>query len=143
EALMHNYKLVWDDFCSWYLEMVKPEYGHPINQTTYNQVKENFSKVLTLLHPFMPFITEELYHTLHDWKPVKPLVVTPYPVVSDLQVVNDLGLGLVSELRNIRNSKGLSPKQAFELVIMSGQAEIYKPWEFIISKLANVSSITY
>jgi valyl-tRNA synthetase len=143
EALMHNYKLVWDDFCSWYLEMVKPDYGHPINQTTYNQVKENFGKVLTLLHPFMPFITEELYHTLHDWKPVKPLVVTPYPVVSDIQIVNDLGLGLVSELRNIRNSKGLSPKQAFELVIMSTQAELYKPWEFVISKLANVSKITY
>jgi valyl-tRNA synthetase len=140
---MVNYKLIWDDFCSWYLEMVKPVFGDPVNESTLKQVKANFANVLTLLHPFMPFITEELYNALHDWKPVKPLIVTPYPGVKEVQSINDSALGLISEIRNIRNNKGLSPKVAFELIIKTEDENIYRNWEQIAGKLANVSGISY
>jgi len=143
EALMDNYKLIWDDFCSWYLEMVKPEFGQPIHESVYLQVKTNFGRVLTLLHPFMPFITEELYHAMHNWKPIQPLVISPYPKSMQVVSVNEQALGIISEIRNIRNSKGLSPKVSFELIVVSQQESIYKVWEHIIQKLANVSLISY
>ncbi len=143
EALMNTYKLIWDDFCSWYLEMLKPEFGEPIHKSAYEKVKTGFGNVLKLLHPFMPFITEELYHVLHNWNVSRPLIVSDYPKTGTTEPVNDAALGIISEIRNIRNSKGLSPKQAFDLIIMTKDETAYRKWEFVISKLANISSITY
>jgi valyl-tRNA synthetase len=144
EALMTVYKLIWDDFCSWYLEMIKPVYGEPINESTLAQAKLNLEKVLTLLHPFMPFITEELYHVLYNGQPEKPLIVSAYPKAAVIEKsIDDNALAVISEIRNIRNSKGLSPKIAFELIVKTSHEENYKKWESILLKLANVSSITY
>jgi valyl-tRNA synthetase len=144
EALMATYKLIWDDFCSWYLEMVKPAYGEAINESALVEVKDNFEKVLKLLHPFMPFITEELYQALYEGKPPRALIVTAFPIAMEIGVrTDDKALEIISELRNIRNSKGISPKVSFDLIVKTEQEGIYKIWESIIRKLANVSNITY
>ncbi len=144
EALMATYKLIWDDFCSCYLEMVKPNYGSPINESTLAEIKINFEKILSLLHPFMPFITEELYHALHEGKPEKALVMSAFPKAeSKIIGIDDKALTIISEIRNIRNSKGISPKIALKLIIKTENAESYKAWECIICKMVNVSSIHY
>jgi valyl-tRNA synthetase len=144
EALMTIYKLIWDDFCSWYLEMVKPVYGEPINESTLAQAKNNLEKVLTLLHPFMPFITEELYHVLYEGQPTKPMIVHAYPKMAEsIATIDDRALQIITEIRNIRNNKGLSPKVAFDVIIKTEQEGIYKAWETTIGKLANVSAILY
>lgn len=144
ESLMCSYKLIWDDFCSWYLEMVKPVYGQPINASTMEDVKQNFINVLSLLHPFMPFITEELFHILHENKVNKPLVVSAYPMLEDsIPVINDKALSLITEIRTIRNSKGLSPKLAFDVYINTDQVDEYKLWEYTFCKLANINQVFY
>jgi valyl-tRNA synthetase len=144
ESLMCSYKLIWDDFCSWYLEMVKPVYGQPINASTMEDVKQNFISVLSLLHPFMPFITEELFHILHNNKVNKPLVISAYPMLEDsMPVINDKALSLITEIRTIRNSKGLSPKLAFDVYINTDQVEEYKIWEYTFCKLANINQVFY
>ncbi len=144
EALMATYKLIWDDFCSCYLEMVKPNYGSPINESTLAEIKINFEKILSLLHPFMPFITEELYHALHEGKPEKALVISAFPKAESKVIgIDDKALTIISEIRNIRNSKGISPKIALKLIIKTENAESYKAWESIICKMVNVSSIHY
>ncbi len=144
EALMKVYKLIWDDFCSSYLEMVKPAFGEPVSQSTLNYVKAHFEAVLKLLHPFMPFISEELYQALHEGKAAKPLIVSPYPsrgIVGEMASEN--ALALISEIRNIRNSKGLSPKVSLDLIICTEDEAQYQSWELIIRKLANTGTITY
>ncbi len=144
EALMSVYKLVWDDFCSWYLEMVKPVYGEPINQSTMAEVKANFENILTLLQPFMPFISEELHHALYEGTPAKALIVTDFPKATEVvNPVDDKALAIIAEVRNLRNSKGLSPKVAFEVIVKTEQPANYQGWESIIQKLANVSGISY
>jgi valyl-tRNA synthetase len=144
DALMNAYKLVWDDFCSWYLEMVKPVFGEPMSESTMRTVKNKFEKVLALIHPFMPFISEELHHALHEGKPEKALIVSEYPKAKEISAdIKDNALVLISEIRNIRNSKGLSPKLGFDLIVNTSDVEAYKAWEGIISKLANITSIQY
>lgn len=144
EALMTIYKLIWDDFCSSYLEMVKPAFGEPIAHETILQVKLHFDQVLKLLHPFMPFISEELHFALHDGNPEKALVVTEFPKLNkSFNTINDQALSIVSELRNMRNSKGLSPKQAFDVMIVTDNENAYKPWESILRKLACIDNISY
>lgn len=144
EALMSTYKLIWDDFCSWYLEMVKPAFGSPISKSTLAAVKANFESVLTLLHPFMPFITEELYHAIHEGNPPKAMIVAAFPKASEIvNPVDDRALGIIAEIRNLRNSKGLSPKIEFEAIIKTSNQSSYQPWENIIGKLANVSTVSY
>lgn len=144
EALMGVYKLIWDDFCSWYLEMIKPEFGQPIAKQTLTTVQADFDRLLALLHPFMPFISEELHTALHNGNPEKPMIVSNYPAVSlKIDEVWDGALSIVTELRTLRNSKGISPKEAFDVMVKTETTERYKMWEPIVSKLANVSLFTY
>lgn len=144
EALMGVYKLIWDDFCSWYLEMVKPEFGSPVSESTLQAVKDRFEQVLKLLHPFMPFISEELYQAMHNGNAPEALIVSGYPKANvQVHMVSDNALQVISEIRNIRNAKGLSPKQSFELIISSSNPAVYDGWEDMMRKLANLSSITY
>ncbi len=144
DALMGIYKLIWDDFCSGYLEMVKPNFGDPISQSTLNEVKSHFENVLRLLHPFMPFISEELHQILFDGKPEKAMILSEYPKAGmSYDTINDNPLQIVSEVRNMRNSKGLSPKQSFDAIVFTASVEAYKPWEYIVGKLGNISSFTY
>lgn len=137
EALMSVYKLIWDDFCSTLLEAVKPPYGEKMSEQTLDGVKSAFNTVLRLLHPFMPFITEELYHALSSEAPEKPCMLSDYPVSKGLEQPSDLPLELVSEIRNIRNSKGLSPKETLKVVLKTDQA-VFGSNRELIEKLANI-----
>lgn len=109
EALMTLYKLIWDDFCSWYLEMIKPEYQQPIDQTTLNQSIDFFERLMQLLHPFMPFITEEIWHTVRERGEKESICISAYPVLKPLsaqqeQLIEEsqLAFEIVTAIREIR-----------------------------------------
>ena len=136
DALMNIYKLVWDDFCSVYLEAVKPVYGQPMSKSAAEQVKSYFSDLMKLLHPFMPFITEELYHAMNGGD----VIIADYPSAKKNNSKNkdyhDEPLILVSEIRNLRNSKGLSPKETLEIWVE--KSELFIEFKEMAEKLANV-----
>ncbi len=144
DALMVLYKLAWDDFCSQYLEMVKPPYGEKIYAEAKEQALKFFGKLLHLLHPFMPFITEELYHEMHEGKPLQPLIVSAYPQPqTDFAKADMRPLKLISELRNLRASKGIPLKERLEVVVITNEPQVYKDFELIIKKLAHLESIVF
>lgn len=147
DALMSTYKLVWDDFCSWYLEMIKPAYQHPIDQETYDKTLVFLENVLKLLHPFMPFITEELWHEIKDRQQNEALIVSSWPTASgfDDQTIKDAAhiFEVVSQIRNIRASKGISPKEQFELTIHTTDPGVYRQFDAVFKKLANLSSVAF
>jgi valyl-tRNA synthetase len=137
DALMALYKLIWDDFCAVLLEAVKPPYGENMSKETVAQVRLAFDKVLRLLHPFMPFITEELHHVLHANNPGKPCIIEHYPKSEGLPIPSELPLVLVTEIRMIRNAKGISPKETLEVVLLTDD-EAFKQKQAMIEKLANI-----
>jgi valyl-tRNA synthetase len=145
EALMGIYKLVWDDFCAWYLEMIKPVYQQPIDQETYRMTVGYFEDILRLLHPLMPFLTEELWHDdlFAQRTEMECCIVSPYPVAGDIdtKLVNDIDIikQVISEIRNIRNTKQISPKEALNLKIKVNSEIKYKDYFTIVSRLANVT----
>lgn len=146
DALMAIYKLIWDDFCSWYLELIKPAYQAPIERETHETVKVFFQKILTLAHPFMPFLTEELWHDeLFGKREEKDcIIVAQYPVVKDfdIRLIKDFEIvqQIISEVRSIRNAKGISPKVELPLAINAGGIDFETHRESII-KLANISTL--
>ncbi|MDP1728086.1 MAG: valine--tRNA ligase [Bacteroidota bacterium] len=147
EALMSIYKLIWDDYCAWYLEMIKPVYGEPIDESTYKQTVIFFEELMKVLHPFMPFITEEIWQNMAERKQGESICIEKYPeikLVSDLPTP-DLSrvFESIQQIRNLRNAKGLSPKESFEIFIKANSENLYKPYMFLIQKLANVSAITF
>lgn len=147
EALMATYKLVWDDFCAWYLEMIKPQYQHPVDAETKKITIQYFEQILRLLHPFMPFLTEELYHDelFGERAEMDCCIVAEYPVIGQaneaLLKEAELVKGLVSEIRNVRNKRQISPKEALPLAIKVNSGLDYKQWENIVFKLANIEQI--
>ncbi|AWW31951.1 valine--tRNA ligase [Echinicola strongylocentroti] len=147
DALMSTYKLVWDDFCSWYLEMIKPEYQKPIDLETYEKTLGYFEAIMKVLHPFMPFITEELWHQVKGRDVKDALIVSSWPTKAayDEKLINDAAqvFEVVSQVRNIRASKGISPKEAFDLTINTQNQEIYTSFEAILKKLANLSKVDF
>lgn len=138
EALMATYKLIWDDFCAVLLEAVKPPYGDAASAETVNGVKQGFDEILKLLHPFMPFITEELHHSLHNGKPSQPCINELWPTITNLDAISDLPLDLVSQIRMIRSEKGISPKETLVVVTQSYHSEMDQYKQFI-EKLANIT----
>lgn len=140
DALMAVYKLVWDDFCSVLLEAVKPPHGEKLHPKILQGVKQHFDNLMKLLHPFMPFITEELHHALHASNPDKPCIVDAYPKSNGLGLPSELPLILVAEIRNVRNSKGVSPKEKLEVVLLSND-KIFTRNLALIEKLANVTLV--
>ncbi len=142
EALMKSYKLVWDDFCSWYLEMIKPAYGTPIDRETYEATLGIFDRLMRILHPFMPFVTEEIWHALADRPEGSSIMVQHMPrsVFFDQRMLDDFELAreIIAGVRNLRNSKGLSPKEQLELFI-KGQCPAM--FNGIICKLGCISKI--
>ena len=146
DALMSMYTLVWaDGFCSWYLEMIKPEYGKPIDRATYDITITFFEELMKMLHPFMPFLTEEVWQLLADRQDGESICVVDYPKQGTFdQVILDkaeVAFAVVSEVRNIRNQKGISPNEALELFINTNDMSVFNEFESIIKKLANISSI--
>ena len=147
DALMSTYKLVWDDFCSWYLEMIKPAYQKPIDQQTYDKTIGFLENVLKLLHPFMPFITEELWQEIKFREPKEALIISPWPkpLAFDQNIITGAQhvFEVVSQIRNIRASKGISPKESFELTINTTDQDTYRRFDSIFRKLANLSTVEY
>ncbi|WP_026135674.1 valine--tRNA ligase [Nafulsella turpanensis] len=147
DALMTVYKLAWDDFCSWYLEMVKPPFGDPIDKETYEATLDHLDKLLKLLHPFMPFITEEIWQTMKERKDGESISIEAWPTAENIDeaFLRDAAKAFeaVTQVRNLRNSKGLSPKEALELQIKTKEPGVYQRFEGIINKLANISSLSF
>lgn len=142
EALMKNYKLVWDDFCSWYLEVIKPAHGQPIDRETYYSTLDIFDRLMLMLHPFMPFVTEEIWHALRERCESASIMLqhVPHSVFYDPRILADFDQArdIIAGVRNLRNSKGLSPKEELKLYIKGDNAETFRG---IIRKLGNVSQI--
>ena len=149
EALLATYKLVWDDFCAWYLEMIKPEYVNgqslPIDQETYNTTLNFFEKILKVMHPFMPFITEEIWHLIKERKEGEFIMLASWPAATsihaDLLVQFSATEALITEIRNFRNSKGISPKEPLQLFVKGEKNVGKKLFAPIVKKLGNLQSI--
>ena len=145
EALMAVYKLFWDEFSSWYLEMVKPAYGSPIDATTYNQTLSFFETLLKMLHPFMPFITEELWQHIFDRNEGESIMRAELkldaPTDDDNAVVNAIESvkQIVGGVRTVRNQKNIPNKDALVLQVV-GQNN-FEAYASVISKMANLSAI--
>ena len=145
EALMAVYKLFWDEFSSWYLEMVKPAYGSPIDATTYNQTLSFFETLLKMLHPFMPFITEELWQHIFDRNEGESIMRAELkldaPTNEDNAVVNAIESvkQIVGGVRTVRNQKNIPNKDALVLQVV-GQNN-FEAYASVISKMANLSAI--
>lgn len=146
EALMEVYHLFWDEFSSWFLEMVKPAYGSPIDKATYQSVLGAFDHLLHLLHPFMPFITEELWQHLTERKAGESIMVSPQTIAApaegdDVILANvEIVKNVVAGVRAIRNTKNISPRETLDLqVIGTDPVPVY---DCIIVKMANVGGVT-
>jgi len=149
EAIMAVYKLVWDDFCAWYLEMVKPVYQQPIDAQTYKATIGYFEEILKLLHPFMPFITEELWHDeiFGERSAQDCCIVAQLPVIEewDARQLNHFEniKQAITEIRNTRNSKKISPKETLDLAIINNSDIDYEAFLPIIKKLGNIGNISF
>jgi valyl-tRNA synthetase len=143
DALMSNYTLFWDDFASWYLEIVKPPYGESIDEKTYNETVSIFNKLLKLLHPFMPFITEELWHDLNEKPENDTIMFEAYPESDEIdQTISDTFIhakDLINKLRNIRQQHQISPKEP--LLLYAESASFLDNYRQLILKLGNISAI--
>jgi len=145
EALKTIYGLIWDDFCSWYLEWIKPGFEQPMHAGVYEKTVEFYDSLLQLLHPFMPFITEEIHHTLKTQS--EDLCVKLYTpnVVVNKEVLNAGSLlqNVISTLRDARNKNQIKPKDAIELHIQTANNAPYQTIQNILAKQINASSIEY
>ena len=147
EALMTTYKLVWNDFCSWYLEMVKPAYQQPIDQPTLDKTLEFFERVVKVLHPFMPFISEEIWHGLNNREGEDCLIIAEWPKVGnvdkDLLKSAELAFEIVSQSRNLRNAKQISPKVELPLYVKSENSAMIEQFSSLVAKMANLSEVSF
>ncbi len=147
DALMTVYKLVWNDFCSWYLEMIKPDYGKPIDRYTFDKTIGFFERLMKVLHPFMPFITEEIWSEIKDRGAGEDVIVAEWPKVGafDTQLISEMDeiIEVISSIRNTRNSKGISPKEALVLHIKTSAEDHFKRYFGIIQQMANISEIHF
>ena len=143
DALHLLYKLIWDDFCSWYLEAIKPGYGEPVSKEVYDQTILYFEELMKLIHPFMPFLSEELWQNIAERTPENALVIAqqrkPETFNQDLIKNFDSAKELISGIRNYRQSKGISPRESVEVFTNATAFEN----ENLIKKLANVAEINF
>lgn len=146
DALMATYKLVWDDYCSWLLEMVKPSYGDSMDQKTYDEVVDILENILKILHPFVPFVSEEIWQQLKSRTPQEALIISKWPENRkiDTEIISEFNIAseVVGGIRNIRKEKNISFKDAISLDILNTEnsSETFNP---IIQKLGNISEINY
>ncbi|WP_047789498.1 valine--tRNA ligase [Tenacibaculum mesophilum] len=146
DALMAIYKLITDDFSSWLLEIVKPGYQQPIDAKTYKAVIEVLENNLKVLHPFMPFLTEEIWQHITERTPEDALIIAKYPTVGETNeelITNfEFATGVVSGIRTIRKNKNISFKDAVELSVVNNE-KFTKEFDVVIQKLTNASDINY
>ncbi|HEY6161239.1 MAG TPA: valine--tRNA ligase [Bacteroidia bacterium] len=151
EALMTTYKLVWDDFCSWYLEMVKPDFiegkALPIDKETYGATIVFFEKILKVLHPFMPFITEEIWHLIGERKEKECIIVAEWPkaVDANAQMLDefDVVMQVIGNVRNLRKQKNISPKESLEIYEKDNKDVHITKYDALICRMCNLSSFNY
>ena len=149
EALMVVYKLFWDEFSSWYLEMIKPAYvdgkPQPIDQTTYDVTLGFFDKLLKLLHPFMPFITEELWQALYERSAgdsiMRDCLHLSLPTEEERELMGDIESvkQIVAGVRTVRNQKNIAPKEALTLQAIG--SNVFEQYNSVLSKMANLQAI--
>ena len=146
EALMVAYKLFWDDFSGWYLEMIKPAYGSPCDAVTMAATKQIFEQLMLLLHPFMPFLTEEIWQDLAERKDGESICVAALPkaVEADAQALARFALAqeVVSAVRNVRKQKNLPQKEALELKVVRDE-NYPAEFEAAIVKMANIAQVSF
>ena len=143
DALHLLYKLIWDDFCSWYLEAIKPGFGEPVSKEVYDKTISYFEELMKLLHPFMPFLSEELWQNISQRNPENALVIAqqriPELFNNDLIKNFETSKELISGIRNYRQSKGISPRETVEVYTNAQALEN----ENLVKKLANISEINF
>ena len=146
DALMGIYKLVWDDFCSWFLEMIKPAYQQPIDSVTLAKAIEMLENNMKLLHPFMPFLTEEIWQLLEERTADEALIVSTWPEIKpfNTQLITDFEntIEVISGIRTIRKDKNIPFKDTIELKIVNNEkASTY--FDSVVTKLGNINSLDY
>jgi valyl-tRNA synthetase len=145
DALMEVYHLFWGEFSSWYLELIKPGYQQPIDKKTYDATLEFFDDLVLLLHPFMPFITEEIWHHLAERKEGESIMISLQPgtgkydatLLEQFEYVKEA----IGGIRNLRKEKNLSPRDALKVMVMSGNDGYFKRLDSVLKKMANLESI--
>ncbi|ESU18463.1 valyl-tRNA synthetase [Flavobacterium cauense R2A-7] len=146
DALMATYKLVWDDFCSWFLEMIKPGYQQPIDRATFDKAIEMLETNLKLLHPFMPFLTEEIWHHIAERTPEQALIVAEWPKAKSyneaLIADFDFATEVISGIRTIRKDKNIPFKDTIELKVVNNE-KASTHFDSVITKLGNITSLEY
>ncbi|TAH29633.1 MAG: valine--tRNA ligase [Cytophagales bacterium] len=151
EALNDLYNIFWDDYCSWYLEMIKPIQSDTIDSETYKRTLVVFEKLLKILHPFMPFITEELWQNIKERKNGESICVAQYPTTENTNTENknliekaQLAFDTIINIRNFRNKKGISPKETLDLQIKIATINAdFEPFIQYIERLANLSTVAF
>ena len=145
EALKTIYSLIWDDFCSWYLEWIKPGFEQPIDAVVYEKTISYFEELMQLLHPFMPFITEEIYHLLaeqsDDLTVKQQSALVPYDTA--ILEAGELLKQVISALRDARNKNQVKPKDTIKLYIQTAETDNYRSIENILAKQVNAELIQY
>lgn len=148
EALMLTYKLIWDEFCSWYLEMIKPAYQQPIDRPTLNKTIDIFDRLMKILHPFMPFLTEEIWQRLEERKEGESIMVVRMPEKHRInhKIIEqfDFARKVIIGIRNIRKEKSIPNKEAIEFYIKKNEGqEADTTFDGVGSKLCNISNASY
>ncbi|MDY6326092.1 MAG: valine--tRNA ligase [Bacteroidales bacterium] len=147
ETLMSIYKLIWDDFCSCFLEVVKPAYQKPIDGKTFNEIVDVFEKLMTILHPFMPFITEELWHSLRERSEKEAIMLVEMPEIADTdqKLLDEFANArkVIEQVRRIRNEKNIAQKHALKLNVYTDQESCKPEFDAVIAKLCNIENIEY
>jgi valyl-tRNA synthetase len=144
---MNVYKLFWDEFSGWYLEAVKPDYEKPVDRVTYEATAEIFDSLVRLLHPFMPFITEEIWQMLAERKPGESIMISPAPpvkrfnkeLIARFEVVKET----VSAIRTVRKEKNLPNKEKIDLLIKSAEKDFDSEFLPVIKKLCNLAGVEF
>ncbi len=146
DVIMSIYKLIYDDFCGWFLEVVKPNYQQPIDATTYREVIKTFEDNLKILHPFMPFITEEIWQLIAKRSPEEALIIAKYPEGEEtnetLIAAFDFATDVVSGVRTIRKENNISFKETIDLSVINKE-NTSTDFDTIIKKLCNIENLSY
>ncbi|MFD0976323.1 valine--tRNA ligase [Salinimicrobium gaetbulicola] len=146
DALMATYKLVWDDYCSWLLEMVKPPFGEAMDAVTYNSIIEILEDNLKILHPFVPFVSEEIWQALKERSPQEALIIAEWPEITsfDRSKIDEFMVAseVISGIRGIRKEKNIPHKEQIELQVLNNEKtpSTYDP---VIKKMGNISELSY
>lgn len=146
DALMETYKLIWNDFCSWLLEMVKPAYQLPIDKTTYDAIITILENNLKILHPFMPFLSEEIWQHIAERPPEEALIIAKWPESKPINEALikefDFAAEVISGIRTIRKQKNIAFKDAIECFVLNND-KASTTFDVVISKLGNISNLSY